>query len=99
MAKALISTKEKVQHIASWEQRTVPTDGDTVVDENTAKMWYPVWTDITNAQRVAEVAETEFAMHSDFLWVDCNSSVTADAYYYDTSDSTIKEITHATQPS
>ena len=97
MAKALISTKEKVQHISSWVQIT-NTDSDTVVDENTPKTWDPVWTDITNGQRVAEVAGAEFAVHPDFLWVDCNDAVTAESYYYDSSDSTIKEITHATQP-
>ena len=97
MAKALISTKEKVQSISSWVQIT-NTDGNTVVDENTPKTWDPVYTDIANAQRIAQVADAEFAVHSDLVWVDCNSSVTAEGYYYDSSDSTIKEITHVTQP-
>lgn len=98
MAKALISTNERVQSISSWVQIT-STDGDTPVDENTPKTWDPVWTDIANSQRIAQVADAEFSVHSDLIWVDCNSSVTAEGYYYDSSDSTIKQITHATQPS
>ena len=57
MAKALISTKERVQSISSWVQIT-STNGDTPVDENTPKTWDPVWTDIANSQRIAQVTIT-----------------------------------------
>jgi len=97
MAKALISKIEVPQHISSWQQ-IYNVDKDTPVDENTPKSWDPVYTDIPNAYRVSEVRADEFEVHPSFFWVDCDDTVVADDYYYDHSDSTIKEITHAPQP-
>jgi hypothetical protein len=100
MAKALISTREKVQSITSWVQiSSNEGGGDSPVDESSLTYTYdPVWTDIANSQRIAQIEETEFEVHSDLFWVDCNSSVTTDGYYYDSSDSTIKPITHVASP-
>lgn len=97
MPKALISSNESVQHISSWEQVYV-TDGETPITDSTPQIWEPVFTDIANSQRVAQVEDNEFEVHPSLFWVDCNSSVTSEGYYYDSSDSTIKPITNATQP-
>ena len=97
MPKALISSQESVQNISSWKQ-IYDTDGETPITDTTPQIWVPIFTDIPNAQRVAQVEDNEFEVHSSLFWVDCNSSVTAEGYYYDSSDSTIKPITNAIQP-
>jgi hypothetical protein len=39
--------------------------------------------------RVAEVTENAFEVASALFWVDCDSSVVADRYYYDVNSKTI----------
>ena len=88
--KALIEQNYPVEHIASWTTETV----DNVVIN------VPVRENISNSTRIAEVAENEFEVCPDSLfWVDCNTSVNTEDYYYDTSDSTIKPIVNANPPS
>jgi hypothetical protein len=82
--KALISPNDSTpQYISSWQQ------GETV---NNVVIYTKVFSDIPNAQRVAQVEDATFEVADPLFWVDCNSSVIADQWYYDTSDSTIKEI-------
>ena len=80
--KALISPSEKV----SYYKVVTTIDPETNVSTSSA-----VTGDvITNGARIAEVVETQFEVGGDLYWVDCNSSVNANDYYYDTSDNTIK---------
>jgi len=43
----------------------------------------PVYTVL--GQRVCDVAENEFPVAEPLFWLDCNSDVVADLYYYDTN--------------
>jgi len=54
--------------------------------------------DIPNGQRIAEVVENEFEVSSPLFWVDCNSSVTAMDYYYNTVTSSIELIVNVEKP-
>jgi hypothetical protein len=87
MAKALIAKNERVRRINSWV---------TVTNEDGSTFKQPDEDYIDGAYRIAQISETEFAVHSDLFWVECNSSVTEYQYYYDSSDSTIKLINNAT---
>jgi len=81
--KALISPNDFTpKYISSWNIETI--DGEI--------SYIPVYSEISNAQRVAEVANAEFEIASPLFWVDCGNDVVADECYYDTSDSTIKLI-------
>lgn len=82
--KALIAPNDKIpQYVSGWTT-VIEDDGSTTLQKE--------WTDISNSYRVAEVEETEFNVAEPLFWVDCSDSVEADLWYYDTSDSTIKEI-------
>jgi|9_EtaG_2_1085328.scaffolds.fasta_scaffold272594_1 hypothetical protein len=78
--KALVATQEVVFYVSGWTTETI--DG---VTKN-----IPTSSPVTNGCRIAQVEENTFEVHSDLIWVDCDSSVTSDTHYYDESDSTIK---------
>jgi hypothetical protein len=42
--------------------------------------------------RVAQVEEQEFIVSSNFFWVDCDTNVKADQFWYDPTDQSIKPI-------
>lgn len=90
MAKALISPNEKVKHISSWNVVTL---------EDSTNEYRSVESDIENSQRICQIEELEFLVADPLFWVECNSSVTVNDYYYDSSDNTIKPIIHADKPS
>lgn len=48
----------------------------------------PTYTSI--GERIAEVADAEFVVSEPFFWTPCADDVTAELYYYDPNDSTIK---------
>jgi len=52
----------------------------------------PIIEHIPNGQRIAEVLENEFEVSSPLFWIDCNSSVTATGYYYNTVNNSIEPI-------
>lgn len=80
--KALISPSESVTYI-KFETTTDPETNQEIITLIEGGI-------ITNGVRIAEVVETQFEVGGDLYWVDCNSSVTAERYYFDTSDNTIK---------
>jgi len=86
--KALISPNEKVQYTSEW----IPSDVDGI--------YTSVLEDITNGQKIVEISDSEFEVADPLFWVDCNNSVNAVDYYYDSSDQTIKLISDldATEP-
>jgi len=45
---------------------------------------------IPNGVRIAEISENQFEVAPPLFWVNCNTSVNANDYYYDTSDNSIK---------
>tara|TARA_R100000664_G_C2705982_1_gene104546 strand:- start:477 stop:743 length:267 start_codon:yes stop_codon:yes gene_type:complete len=82
--KALIETITPVKRITSWTTETVYGQDQNV----------PVKEDIANSARIVQMEENEFEVHSNLIWVDCDSSINCLDYYYDKSDSTIKPINH-----
>ena len=91
--KALIDLQSVMKKIDSWSSVTEYGETHNV----------PNYVEIPNSARIAEVAENEFEVctsENNLLWVDCNTSITTvgDAYYYDTSDATIKPIVNADPP-
>jgi len=83
--KALVSPDNNTpQYISSWTAQPENDLGEIT--------YLPNYSDISNAQAIVQIEENTFEVSSPMFWVDCNSSVTAFNWYYDTSDSTIKEI-------
>lgn len=91
--KALIDPNTtSIKYISAWTSET-DDDGNT--------FYVPTYSDIPNAQRVAQVEDATFEIASPLFWVDCDDSTVADEWYYDTSDSTVKPIAplNVAQPS
>jgi hypothetical protein len=74
MKKALVDPNTKVKYISSWT--------DPISD---GKPYLPVYEEIENSQRLAEVANTEFPVASPLFWIDCPDEAIADEWYYDSS--------------
>jgi hypothetical protein len=88
--KALIEINTPVQHISGWDTE--------IVDEVTT-INHKIIENIPNSARICQIEESEFEVCPEvLLWVECNASVTTQDYYYDTSDSTIKPIVNAEEP-
>ena len=86
--KALIDPNSPVSNITSFS---------TYTDDNDQTRTKALREDIPNSQRICEVVETQFEVASPLFWIDCNTSVNANDFYYDGSDSTIKAIIDATE--
>jgi hypothetical protein len=80
MMKALISPNEISPYIASWTYDT------------STKSWVPVFEDVPDSWRVAQVQEDSFEVASPLFWVDCASDVVADEWYYQSSTGVILAI-------
>jgi hypothetical protein len=80
MKKALISPQENLEVVSEWKW-----DGKT---------WCPIYTEIENSARVAQVNEsgTEFEVASPLFWIDCEDTVEMDQFYYDTLNKIIIKI-------
>lgn len=86
--KALIHTAQVATRVTSWN--TLP-DGNGYSPEREI---------VSNSAKIIQIEENEFDVNpTELLWADCNTSVTVNDYYYDTSDSTIKPLNHVPQPS
>lgn len=86
--KALIDPNQSVKNITSYI--TIVKDGVTYYET--------VREDIPNSQRICQIEETTFEVASPLYWIDCGSSINPNTHYYDSSDSTIKEIVNASPP-
>ena len=75
MKNALISPNESpINYISGWTTDTPPN---------------PIYTQIENSCRVAEVSDQTFEVSPPLFWTDCEDDVVADQFYYNTND---KEI-------
>jgi hypothetical protein len=78
--KALISTTEVFtwQWLSAWEKvSTTETEAESMY-------WVPVYSQITNCQRVAQVEPDDktFPVYDTLIWVDCPESCVADEWYF-----------------
>ena len=84
MKKALISPTETiVRCISGWTSDVPPT---------------PIFSDIPNACRVAQVEDVEFEVALPLYWIDCEDNVTDYDYYFNTSSNTIELIPNVPPP-
>ena len=74
--KALICSNENFlwKWISSWQEQVV----------NNAIIWKPVYSEIANCQRVAQVEPDDkiFPVYHTLTWVDCPDNCVADEWYY-----------------
>jgi hypothetical protein len=79
--KALISTTEVFTWTwaSSWTWVPQPTQ-----ENPDAGKWQPVYSEIENCQRVAQVEPDDktFEVHHTLIWVDCPDNCVADMWYY-----------------
>ena len=81
MKNALISPNESpIQYVSGWTTDTPPE---------------PIYTQIENSCRVAEVEIETFEVALPLFWTPCEDNVKADQFYYNTSD---KEIYPMPEP-
>lgn len=80
--KALIDPRASVSYISSWA-------GDPLK---------PVYSVYDNSARVCEVVDTDFPVAEPLFWVDCDPSVVADQFWYDTVTSVISPVVNAPKP-
>jgi hypothetical protein len=78
--KALISPNEMSPYLESWTYNP------------RLKTWEPVYADVPDSWRVAQVQETTFEVASPLFWTDCADNVVADEWYYQTSTGLILQI-------
>lgn len=72
---ALISPNETpIKYISGWTTDDPPQ---------------PIYSDIENSCRIAEVEIDPFIVAPPLFWVDCEDNVNATYYYYNTSDKQI----------
>jgi hypothetical protein len=80
--KALIDNRVSVFHITDW----------------TGQPLEPVLQEYPNSARICQVSETEFPVAEPLFWVDCESFVIADQYWFDTTTDIISEVQNAPKP-
>lgn len=74
MKKALIDPNTKVYFVASWANPTTA-----------GQPYTPVYEEVPNSDRLAEVADSEFPVAEPLFWVDCPDTAVADRWYYNNS--------------
>lgn len=80
--KALIDNRFPVQYIESWSGTPLK----------------PVYATYPDSARVCEVSDTDFPVSEPLFWVDCDSSVVADQFWYDTVSGEINPVVNAPRP-
>ena len=78
--KALISPNEMSPYVASWTYNII------------TKSWEPVFEDVPDSWRVAQVQETDFEVASPMFWTECADNIVADEWFYQTSTGEILPI-------
>jgi hypothetical protein len=78
--KALISPNEKFN--LTWVSSWVLKDGQ----------WVPIFSEIIDCFRVAEIIEQPFEVASPLFWVDCPNDCVADQWYYKDNQVFIKPL-------
>lgn len=74
MKKALIDPNAKVYFVASWQNPSKPGEPYT-----------PVFEEVPNSDRLAQVQEDEVPVALPLFWVDCPDNAVADQWYYNNS--------------
>jgi hypothetical protein len=72
MKKALVSPNEIVIYIKSWE----------LIKHKLGDFYSPIYSNVENGQRVAQVENAEFEVALPLHWVDCPDAAQRDLWYY-----------------
>lgn len=84
MKNALISPQETVvRYISGWTNDDPPK---------------PIFSDLSNACRIAQVEDATFDVAPPLYWVECADNVNAYEFYFDTQDELIKPIPNLLPP-
>lgn len=89
MKKALIDTAEQVVQVVSWE---------LVSRSGYLPEWRPISAVIPNSWRVCETDDEEFPVTPNLFWVNCDDSINADYFFYDSVELIFKPIINAPKP-
>ena len=85
MKKALISPSEApIKYISGWTTEDTPPQ--------------PIWSNIPNSCRVAEVEDTVFEVADTLFWVDVSDELAVQYIYYDTVDQVCKLVPEDVAP-
>jgi len=76
--KALINPNEEAKYISSYDNQ------EPIYKYEDLK---PIYTVV--GKRVCEVAQNDFPVAQPLFWMDCNSDIVADIYYYDQTTQSI----------
>lgn len=77
MKKALIDPNALAVYLMEWVKNPVTDNYD------------PVFKELTNSSRVADVADAEFPVAEPLFWIDCADDVVPDIWYYNNVTSEI----------
>lgn len=77
---ALISPNEPSPYVSSWTYNKI------------LKSWDPVFENVPDSCRVAQVEENSFEVAPPLFWTDCANDVIADEWYYQVSTGAILSI-------
>jgi len=84
MKKALISPMEApIKYISGYTEDNPPE---------------PIWSDVPNSCRVAEVEDNEFEVADTLFWVDISDELATQYIYYDTVDQVCKVVPEDVAP-
>lgn len=87
MKKALISPSEApIKYISGWTTETPDTPSE------------PIWSDVPNSCRVAEVEDAVFEVADTLFWVDVSDELATQYIYYDTVDQVCKLVPEDVAP-
>lgn len=80
--KALIDPRASVSYVSSWAGNPLK----------------PVFSTYPNSARVCEVSNTDFPVAEPLFWVDCDDTVIADQFWYDTVSGVISPVVNEPKP-
>ena len=84
MKNALISPNETpVKYVSAWTTDNPPE---------------PIYTNLSNSCRVAEVLDQPFEVALPLFWTECQDDVKADKWYYNTQDNEIYIVPNEPYP-
>jgi hypothetical protein len=81
---ALIDPTFQVSYVSEWVEKNNKLE--------------PVIATYPNSARVCEICLTSFEVCVPFFWVDCDTTIIADAFYYDTANSAFYPVVNAPMP-
>jgi len=81
MKKALISPNEApIKYISGYTEATADTPSE------------PIWSDVPNSCRVAQIEDTVFEVADPLFWTDVSDELATQYIYYDTVDQVCKLV-------